>query len=805
MSSTLDANSLIPESNLPLTSASPTDELRAVRGGKSVRVPILSLPASPAVQEQIDALAAGQAAGRITARTWSELSARTGASGVGADVIDDTGSHTDPVTGATVPNAGGYVWNESPAGWRWVRPDALSLKADKTELEGSVSPLRSAAAFGDYTDPLNYLSGRSVVATSGGSTSTLTSAASGSGLSLTVASGGSQRIFVISSEITVKHADGVAQLSLSGKLLSGSSTSLGISIGAAGADRRTYFWRNDGQVFSATDAESYTVLAAAGAARVIAVDETVTLALLRNADGTGQLRLRRSNGDEVTVGLAGIPAGPVFVAVRGTGSWLYSGLRADGWSDALTRKLAELPTPADLAAVQADVSALAESVAFTTATVVTNQQRAARVYPPRGYDGLVPAFGIYRAGGGVFYTDLDPRSRMPFALADATQTLYVATTGSDAAAGTPEAPLKSIRTAVHNRTGKVVVYIAGGLYDRSIAWTTGEPNCDLIVLPWRGGPGGDSPWISSMHHAGLSWTATSGQPNVYQATIVSVSTVYDYSEPDQYGDPVPLVPVGSVAAVAAQAGSYYVDGTTIYVRTADDRAPDSFLRVYSNQRNGLFRASNKGFYIEGGRFEGGTHPLHVQSVDGLRNVFTAVDVGVFCAGGSTGKNLLAVEGNVDAVLFGVYGARSQLDGLNYHWFNGSGPAPDVVEINCNIRSCGQDATGTNNCSTMHDGGSIVRINCRFRDAQNRCVHDINDSRSWNLGVSAAYSIGPSGSTSVGFAAGFDSEDATLMWLDECATVGYTYDVQANGASEVYVSRLESEGEFDGIAISRYAP
>lgn len=123
------------ESGLPVTAAAPTDHVRIMRGEKSTAVPIASLPASPAVQEQIDTLAAGQAAGRITARTWSELSARTGASGVGADVIDDTGSHTDPVTGATVPNAGGYVWSASPAGWRWVRPDVLPLKADQTAVD----------------------------------------------------------------------------------------------------------------------------------------------------------------------------------------------------------------------------------------------------------------------------------------------------------------------------------------------------------------------------------------------------------------------------------------------------------------------------------------------------------------------------------------------------------------------------------------------------------------------------------------------------------------------------------------------
>lgn len=137
----------IDEKDLGLVSAAPTDELRAVRGGKSVRVPIGSLPPSAAVQAQIDALAAGQAAGQEVYRTWAELSGVTGSAGVGAQVIDDAGTHTDPVVGGTVANSGQYVWSESPAGWRWVRPDALPLKADNTTASartGSVAVLATA-------------------------------------------------------------------------------------------------------------------------------------------------------------------------------------------------------------------------------------------------------------------------------------------------------------------------------------------------------------------------------------------------------------------------------------------------------------------------------------------------------------------------------------------------------------------------------------------------------------------------------------------------------------------------------------
>jgi hypothetical protein len=64
--------------------------------------------------------------------TWSALSAVTGTK-VGQKAVvpaSDAGTHTDPVAGGTVDNAGSYRWSASPAGWRWITADDFSLKAD---------------------------------------------------------------------------------------------------------------------------------------------------------------------------------------------------------------------------------------------------------------------------------------------------------------------------------------------------------------------------------------------------------------------------------------------------------------------------------------------------------------------------------------------------------------------------------------------------------------------------------------------------------------------------------------------------
>ena len=91
--------------------------------------------------ERIGALEAGQAAGQIVVTSWDDLAAiATTAEGRrGAQVVGDGGTHTDPVSATSVPNAGQYV--ETVDGWQWVRGDLLAGKADKADLRQSVADL----------------------------------------------------------------------------------------------------------------------------------------------------------------------------------------------------------------------------------------------------------------------------------------------------------------------------------------------------------------------------------------------------------------------------------------------------------------------------------------------------------------------------------------------------------------------------------------------------------------------------------------------------------------------------------------
>jgi hypothetical protein len=81
--------------------------------------------------------------------TWALLAAATGmaANDVAQVVSSDTGTHTDPVVGGTVANAGVYRYSASPAGWQRIA-NLESTAAAASAAAAAASAIASAAAPG---------------------------------------------------------------------------------------------------------------------------------------------------------------------------------------------------------------------------------------------------------------------------------------------------------------------------------------------------------------------------------------------------------------------------------------------------------------------------------------------------------------------------------------------------------------------------------------------------------------------------------------------------------------------------------
>lgn len=119
----ININDVVSVRDLPAKPAGVADWLIGVpsnQGGPPFRAPFEQLPVQPAVQQQIDALIAGQQTNAIYADTLAALEAVTGTYvGQGAFVLNGTG-------------AGQYAWNGEQ--WVFLRGDVLANKVDKSYL-----------------------------------------------------------------------------------------------------------------------------------------------------------------------------------------------------------------------------------------------------------------------------------------------------------------------------------------------------------------------------------------------------------------------------------------------------------------------------------------------------------------------------------------------------------------------------------------------------------------------------------------------------------------------------------------------
>jgi hypothetical protein len=287
----------------------------------------------------------------------------------------------------------------------------------------------------------------------------------------------------------------------------------------------------------------------------------------------------------------------------------------------------------------------------------------------------------------------------------------------------------------------------------------------------------------------LTWTVYDALTHTYQATYAStVQSVWDEGLPlgEDYRA---LTAQSSIAAVQANAGSWYQTGGVVYVRLLDDRAPDANLHVFRSIQSAYCARDNITIYLEGIEFQGGPNGAAY-----FRNASAAGGLYVyakdckfkysFAIGG------FAMEGTTLSICQGCESAKNQNDGFNYHVRNTV--IPDAIEIDCTGRDNGSTSDDDNNGSSIHDGGRVCRLNVIYHGNYGPNVIDINDALSYNLGCEAYGSAAPTVTMRHNFYA-----DAT-MWLDSCYSHGapsLAFDLYVPGAGDaIYHRQLWSDGK-----------
>lgn len=345
-----------------------------------------------------------------------------------------------------------------------------------------------------------------------------------------------------------------------------------------------------------------------------------------------------------------------------------------------------------------------------------------------------PPWPIHRERRGQYTIDVDPHTlRVP-----TTADVWISPAGDDAWPGTPGLPLRSLRAAFAAIRESTTIHLAPGAYDADDGWYGSAPAYDVNLIA----EGGRARLTSA--DIDLTWLPSPAGPGVFQTMAARDPYAVIDSAAAVGLDPW-LAARGSVADVAATAGTWTATGARVTVHTRDGRAPDDRTLVLPAETlNGFINDPARTVYLEGLDFEGGYKALHVNRAHRLVLVDTT-----FRYGAGEGLSVLATD---EVLAFSVVAEANAWDGLAYT------AVTHVLEVGCVGRDNGRDGSNIDNGSTTHGTGTVIRLGGEYRDNGGPNVADVLGASSWDLGTIA------SGNHAIGNRINFfvDGE----MWLRE---------------------------------------
>jgi len=215
--------------------------------------------------------------------------------------------------------------------------------------------------------------------------------------------------------------------------------------------------------------------------------------------------------------------------------------------------------------------------------------------------------------------------------------------------------------------------------------------------------------------------------------------------------------------------------------------PDADLWPVLNVANG-FCSGNRTIYIENINFAAAPVPFQMRSsgVGDIPQLYAKN-----CTFQRSTGNGLQVVGASLVICQSCSAHGNALDGFNYH--AGNGIIPTAIELDCQgiNNGIGSEAN-TNNGSTMHDAGSIVRVNGLYHSNKGPNVADVGEAQSWNLGCEAHSTLAAAagGSQSNWYCSG-------AMWLDRCRSYGSSFDLVVEPTYTIFHKALISNGAMEG--------
>lgn len=413
--------------------------------------------------------------------------------------------------------------------------------------------------------------------------------------------------------------------------------------------------------------------------------------------------------------------------------------------------------------------------------LVTTSMRVEFTLPDDFRARWTPTFKIYKQGS-IWTTDIDLTTITPTGT-----TKWVSTTGNDTTGdGSESNPYRSLAKAY--AVGAVVIKVKAGIYTKSyglgVSW---NPLRSMYVVS-ADGPGKA---ILVNSYDTLTWTQqASPNDSVYLATLPvasSIVTAVDLTAPrrsnEYLKDKTSLVPYQMTLATSIETcqstpGSYYVSGTSMYVRTFDGRAPDSNILPISTDGITFFGSTtDKTFVLEG--FElWGRRGIRTEHNFANTNTVAAKSCAVRYSNES-GMNQYRVQGTKLCIFIDCEATDHTLaDGFSYASASAAALCT-AVEIDCISKRFGSGSADNYNCYTSHDNSAVIRINCYGENCYGPVFADVKGAFSVNLGCSGANSLAAVMGQRTVFQSGTLADAAfgsiaPKMWLMNCTASGSNY-------------------------------
>jgi len=214
------------------------------------------------------------------------------------------------------------------------------------------------------------------------------------------------------------------------------------------------------------------------------------------------------------------------------------------------------------------------------------------------------------------------------------------------------------------------------------------------------------------------------QTSNYYSTSASdyVGKVFDSSSLDSDGQPLIYTNAGSIANVDSTQGSYFWSGGTFYIRTFDDRVPDSSL-IYLDNLCYRPRLDNTSQYFENIEFLSSVQMQNSSSAGGAKSYFLNCDF-------KYGQHqILGQEESIfqNCNVVSLFGDALNIDDRN-------SVSSNVYEINSffsNYKNGGTNSQG----STLHGASNGLSLNSTYTKTAGQCIGDTGTGQRYILGCS----------------------------------------------------------------------